>query len=100
MRTTHLPELEQYRLANRDPDALTITRGVLKGAREFIADGIRTTLEHDEGAGEVHIRVLKGHQNHARELAEALTHRFALDVERDGDTITVPTEELETGADR
>lgn len=94
LRTRHLPEIEQYRLANRDPDAMTIIRGVLTGAREFIADGLGTTLECD---GEViHIYVRSGHANHARELAGALDHRFGLDVERDGDTITVPVAGLET----
>lgn len=97
MRTDNLPEIEQYRLANRDPDVMTVIRGVLKGARSFISDGLRTTLVHDEDSGVIHITV---QTDHTRELCMCLAARFSLNAERDGDVITVPTGQLETGADR
>jgi hypothetical protein len=95
LRRTHLPEIEQYRLENRDPDALTVIRGVLKGAREFTADGLRTSLRDHGDHLEIHVR--DGHTNAALGLEQVLTKRFGLMVDRDGDTITVPVSELPVG---
>jgi hypothetical protein len=97
LRRTHLPEIEQYRLENRDPDALTVIRGVLKGAREFTADGLMTSLRDHGDHVEIHVR--DGHTNAAKGLEQVLIHRFGLDVDRDEYAIIIPVSELPAGGD-
>lgn len=97
LRTRHLSELNQYRFANRDVEPLTAIRCVLADARGFMVDGLTTSVELDEDAGEARVTVLRADApNQPRALAETLHHRFGLDVEREGDVVHIPLAELET----